>query len=129
MRRTGNLGVPGGAQSRCIVRRLPPWLDTIISVSACFYPPSQEDQEACREVEKLPELDEVTPDMTPADVRRMIVARGGTISAEAEAAAEEKEAAEEVRVLAQAEAIVRKQKKHKLAAMKAAAEGHDTEEL
>ena len=30
----------------------------------------------------MPELDEVTPDMSPADVRRLIVQRGGIIPAE-----------------------------------------------
>jgi hypothetical protein len=42
----------------------------------------QDQQDACREVERMPELSEVTPDMSPADVRRLIVQRGGTIPAE-----------------------------------------------
>jgi hypothetical protein len=44
--------------------------------------PVQDQQDACREVERMPELSEVTPDMSPADVRRLIVQRGGTIPAE-----------------------------------------------
>jgi hypothetical protein len=52
-------------------------------VTVCTFSAAvQDQQDACREVEAMPELAEVTPDMTPADVRRLIVQRGGTIPAE-----------------------------------------------